>query len=172
MFIIIIILGMDKEPSGLNILLNGYTTPISNYSYNSSTKVRDHYIFRTLIESPGLRFWQLSFSCLHEFGYSQRQFPVEIATTALRGCRKNVWTQVWIFSLAGIRTLKKIRAGVYPNRRSFFANLKLDKIVLDGIVKLRLNKFSWLWGVLTVYPLSKLELPLRQSRCFSLLLLL
>lgn len=56
MFTDIRILGMDKEPTGLNVLFNNNAIPILSYNYNASTKVRGHSICRTLAVNPGLTF--------------------------------------------------------------------------------------------------------------------
>ncbi|XP_075810057.1 putative maltase-glucoamylase 2 [Microtus pennsylvanicus] len=87
MFSDILILGMDKEPSGLNVLLNGYTTPISNYSYNPSTKVLQIYDLIGL--KLGQEFsieWTLAVNDLEKFNCFPEDPAVSEESCKQRGC--------------------------------------------------------------------------------------
>ncbi|XP_013208690.1 putative maltase-glucoamylase-like protein FLJ16351 [Microtus ochrogaster] len=87
MFAIILISGMDKEPSGLNVLLNGYTTPISNYSYDSSAKVLG--IYGLIGLKLGQEFsieWTLAINDLEKFNCFPEDPAVSEESCKQRGC--------------------------------------------------------------------------------------
>ncbi|XP_057648889.1 putative maltase-glucoamylase-like protein FLJ16351 [Chionomys nivalis] len=87
MFTGIIIWGMDKEPRGLNVLLNGYTTPISSYSYNPSTKVLE--ISDLIGLKLGQEFsieWTLAVNDLEKFNCFPEDPAVSEESCKQRGC--------------------------------------------------------------------------------------
>ncbi|KAK7798778.1 hypothetical protein U0070_005760 [Myodes glareolus] len=87
MFTDIRIWGMDKEPSNLNVLFNGNTTPISSYSYIPSTKVLIIYGLTEL--KLGQEFsieWTLAVSDLEKFNCFPEDPAVSEESCKQRGC--------------------------------------------------------------------------------------
>ncbi|KAL1764830.1 maltase-glucoamylase FLJ16351, partial [Sigmodon hispidus] len=87
MFTDIRILGMDKEPTGLNVLLNNKTIPISSYNYNASTKVL------VISNLSGLKLgqefsieWTLVVSDLEKFNCFPEDPAVSEESCKQRGC--------------------------------------------------------------------------------------
>ncbi|XP_038174419.1 putative maltase-glucoamylase-like protein FLJ16351 [Arvicola amphibius] len=79
--------GMDKEPSGLNVLLKGSTIPISNYVYNPSTKVLN--ISDLIGLKLGQEFsieWTLAVSDLEKFNCFPEDPAVSEESCKQRGC--------------------------------------------------------------------------------------
>ncbi|XP_036037736.1 putative maltase-glucoamylase-like protein FLJ16351 [Onychomys torridus] len=87
MFTDIRILGLDKEPTGLNVLLNNNIIPISSYKYNASAKVL------VINNLTGLKLgqefsieWTLVFSDLDKFNCFPEDPVVSEESCKQRGC--------------------------------------------------------------------------------------